>query len=453
MQRRRFIQQILASLPALWMGHGMLSSCGDDDARPNGKSVIIIGAGIAGLAAAVKLKAKGFVVTVLEARDKAGGRICTDRSQALPFDMGASWIHGPNRNPISDLAAKAGASTFRTNDDSVRVYDTNGAAYSDQTLTQTERAYEDALQAVQRAGATDKSFAQVFQTLHPDRLSDRLWKYLLSAYLEFDTSADITQLGSLYFDDDEMFSGADVIITNGYDRIIEHLARGLNIQLNTPVTAVQYDGSTGVQVRTATETLHADYVVAAVPLGVLQQERIAFNPALPATMRTSLNNLRMGNVNKFLLEWDAPFWETHLQYIGFTPEVKGKFNYFLNLKKFSSANALMTFALGQYAYDTEQMTDAQLSQEITAHLRSIYGNSAPEPTRLRRTRWSQEPHIGGAYTFVPNGGRSADLDAVAQPLNNRIFFAGEHTHRDYRGTVHGAYLSGVREADRIIDLL
>ncbi len=434
------------------MGPGALSSCRDGDVRPNGKSVIVIGAGIAGLAAAVKLKAKGFAVTILEASSKVGGRICTDHSQALPFDMGASWIHGPNRNPITDLAAKAGANAFRTDDDSVRVYDTNGTAYSDQTLTQTERAYEDALLAVRRAGAVDKHFAQVFQTLYPDRLSNRLWKYLLSAYLEFDTSADISQLGALYFDDDELFSGADVIITNGYDRIIEYLARGLDIRLNKPVVAVQYDDSAGVQVRTATETLHADYTLTAVPLSVLQQERIAFSPALPAAKRTALNNLRMGNVNKFLLEWDAPFWDTHLQYIGFTPETKGKFNYFLNLKKFSSANALMTFALGQYAYDTEQMNETQVSQEITAHLRSIYGNSVPEPTRLRRTRWSQEPHIGGAYTFVPAGGRSADMDTVAQPLGSRVFFAGEHTHRDYRGTVHGAYLSGVREAERIIDL-
>lgn len=434
------------------MGPGMLSSCGTGDARPNGKSVLVIGAGIAGLAAAVQLKAKGFAVTVLEARDKAGGRICTDRSQALPFDMGASWIHGPNRNPITDLATRAGANTFCTDDDSVQVYDINGTVYTDQTLTQAERAYEEALQAVRRAGGTDKSFAQVFQTLYPDRLSNRLWKYLLSAYLEFDSSADISQLGSLYFNDDEEFGGADVIITNGYDRIIEHLARGLNIRLNMPATAVQYDGSAGVQVRTATETFNADYVVVAVPLSMLQQERITFSSALPVARRAALSNLRLGNVNKFMLEWDAPFWATNLQYIGFTPEAKGKFNYFLNLKKFSSANALMTFALGQYAYHTEQMTNAQLSQEITTHLRSIYGSSVPEPTRLRRTRWSQEPYIEGAYTFVPTGGRSTELDIVAQPLDNRVFFAGEHTHRDYRGTVHGAYLSGVREAERIINL-
>jgi monoamine oxidase len=160
----------------------------------------------------------------------------------------------------------------------------------------------------------------------------------------------------------------------------------------------------------------------------------------------------MGNVNKFLLVWDTAFWDTDLQYIGYTPETKGKFNYFLNVKKFTSANALMTFALGDYATTTESMSDADIINEIMLHLKVMYGNSIPNPTNMLRTKWGQNINSFGAYAYATNGSTSADFDTLAQSVNNQLFFAGEHTNRAYRGTVHGAYLSGIREADKIIDL-
>jgi monoamine oxidase len=86
------------------------------------------------------------------------------------------------------------------------------------------------------------------------------------------------------------------------------------------------------------------------------------------------------------------------------------------------------------------------------HLKSIYGNSIPNPSNFLRTKWGQNINSYGAYSYATNGSTSADFNTLSNAVNNKLFFAGEHTEREYRGTVHGAYLSGIREADKIIDL-
>jgi monoamine oxidase len=454
MQRRKFIKDTLTGLPLLFLTPTLLASCGKDDENinPNGKTVVVIGGGISGLAAAKKLKEKGFTVIVLEAQEKVGGRMRTDRSLGVAFDEGASWIHGPNGNPITNLVSQSGANTFLTSDDSVEVFDTNGTAYSDTVLTNAENQFESALNAVRNAGTQTQSFQSVFNSLYPTQANNRLWKYMLSAFLEFNTGGDISKLSSKFFDDDEEYNGEDVIITNGYDKITDFLAQGLDIRLNTRVTGIDYS-NTKVNITANGSNIEADYVIVSVPLGVLKNNAITFAPALPADKISAITKTNMGNVNKFLLVWNTAFWDTNLQYIGYTPDTKGKFNYFLNVKKFTPANALMTFAFGDYATTTESMSDNDIVNEIMLHLKSIYGNSIPNPTNLLRTKWGQNINSYGAYSYATNGTTTADFDTLAKSVNSRVFFAGEHTNREYRGTVHGAYLSGLREADKIIDLL
>jgi monoamine oxidase len=454
MQRRKWLKTSAKGLPVLWMFPSLLSACAKDPnpSRPNGKSVVVVGAGIAGLAAAKHLKEAGFSVQVLEAQGQIGGRIRTERSTGIAFDEGASWIHGPNGNPLTKLAYEAGATSMVTPDDEVLVFNEQGVPYQDNVLSAAEDAFSDALEAVQDAGTSIQSFQSVFQQLYPTQFNDPLWKYMLSAYLEFDTGADISDLSSVHFEDDEAYGGADVLIINGYDRLTDQLANGLEIKLNQVVTSLNY-AEKKVQITANGALIEADFAVVTVPLGVLKKGTIAFTPELPTTKKEAILHTEMGNVNKFLLVWDQPFWDTSLQYIGFTPQTKGKFNYFLNLKKNTSANALMTFAIGDYANLTESKTEDELIQEIMQHLKQIYGNNLPNPTHFRRTKWGQQPYSYGAYSFATNGRSSADFDTLAAPLQNLVFFAGEHTHRDYRGTAHGAYASGIREAENIIDLV
>ena len=454
MERRKFVLDTLKTIPLVLIAPHLFASDGKDEisTNPIGKTVLIIGAGIAGLAAAKKLKDKGFTVIVLESQEKIGGRLRTDRRLGIAFDEGASWIHGPNGNPITKLASQAGANTYLTDDDNLAVFDNNGTAYSETFLDSQYTEFENALNAVLGAGTKRQSFQTIFNSLYPTQANNRLWKYMLSAYLEFDTGGDISKLSSKHFYDDEAFRGKDVIVTNGYDKVANLLGQGLDIRLNSRVTEINYTATKSL-VKVNGNSIEADYVIVSVPLGVLKNNSISFQPSLPASKLSAIQNIQMGNVNKFLFIWDTPFWDTNIQYIGYTPDTKGKFNYFMNMMKFlPTINGLMTFAFGDYATVTETMTDDQINSEVMAQLKTIYGNSIPNPTTMLRTKWGQNINTFGAYSFATNGTTSADFDTMATEINNKLFFAGEHTERDYRGTVHGAYLSGIREADKIIAL-
>ena len=454
MERRKFVLNTLKTIPLVLIAPNLFASFSTDDdiTNPIGKTVLVIGAGISGLAAAKKLKDKGFTVIVIEAQEKIGGRLRTDRSLGIAFDEGASWIHGPNGNPITKLASQAGATTYLTDDDNLAVFDNNGTAYSETFLDSQYTEFENALNAVRGAGTKRQSFQTIFNSLYPTQANNRLWKYMLSAYLEFDTGGDISKLSSKHFYDDEAFRGKDVIVINGYDKVANLFGQGLDIRLNSRVSEINYNETKSL-VKVNGNSIEADYVIVSVPLGVLKNNSIAFKPSLPAIKLSAIQNIQMGNVNKFLFIWDTPFWDTNIQYIGYTPETKGKFNYFMNMMKFlPTINGLMTFAFGDYATVTETMTDDQINSEVMAQLKTIYGNSIPNPTTMLRTKWGQNINTFGAYSFATNGTTSADFDTMATEINNKLFFAGEHTERDYRGTVHGAYLSGIREADKIIAL-
>jgi monoamine oxidase len=455
MLRRKFVLSALKASPLFAFHATILHSCSLSEVTtntPKDKKIIIIGAGIAGLAAAKKLKEHGYSVLVLESQEKIGGRLRTDRSLGIAFDEGANWIHGPKGNPITALATQSGANTFLTDDESLRIYDQNGKEYNTVFLDDEYTLFEKALEAVRKAGNTNKSFEEIFNALYPEKGKERLWKYMLSAYLEFDTGGDISNVSSKYFYDDEEFSGADVIITNGFDKVASFLGKGLDVKLNSRVSEINYEANKPF-VKANGITFEADYVMVTVPLGVLKNKSIVFSPTLPGDKTKAIENTQMGNVNKFLLVWKSAFWDASTQYIGYTPETKGKFNYFMNMNKFLPAsNALMTFAFGKYASQTESMTDAQVISEIMATLKAIYGNNLTNPSSFLRTKWGLNPNSFGSYSFATVGTTSEDFNTMGQSVQNKVFFAGEHTEKEYRGTVHGAYLSGIREAEKIIDL-
>ena len=113
----------------------------------------------------------------------------------------------------------------------------------------------------------------------------------------------------------------------------------------------------------------------------------------------------------------------------------------------------MTFAYADYARQTETMSDSQVISEIMSHLKDVYGNSIPNPSNLLRTKWQNNENSFGSYSYTEVGTEMSHFDDLAEEVNDRLFFAGEHTEADYFSTAHGAYLSGIREADKIIALL
>ena len=186
MKRRKFIKSTFSRLPILFLTPTILTqACGETEVvTPNGKTVVIIGAGISGLAAAKSLKEKGFNVVVLESQEKIGGRLRTNRSLGIAFDEGASWIHGINGNPITALAQKAGMNTFHTVDDQrKKSYDIGGVLRTESKYQQTEDEYYEILETLMNSGNKDKSFETVFNSLYPGYATDRLWQFFLSTYI------------------------------------------------------------------------------------------------------------------------------------------------------------------------------------------------------------------------------------------------------------------------------
>lgn len=453
MQRRKFIDDTLKKVRTILLAPSLLTNaCKKEEVvHPNDKTVIVIGAGISGLAAAQKLKEKGFNVIVLESQNKVGGRLRTNRSLGIAFDEGASWIHGINGNPITTLAQTAGMDTFETVDDQAdSCYDMGGVLRNAAAYGKAEKELYTILDTMMKHGSAGQSFETVFNSLYPEKTKDRLWRFLLSTYVTFDTG-DLNKLSSTLYNEGEEFGGIEKMATNGYDTIPNYLAKGLTIQLNQRVSKIDYSNPKIKVTHNGTES-EADYIVVTVPLGVLKANTIQFTPALTSAKQTAIQKVGMNCVNKFLLTWNTAFWgNTH--YICYTPESKDKFNYFVNINKFNpSANALMTFAYADYARQTETMTDAQVIGEIMLHLKDIYGSGIPTPVNMVRTQWQTNENSFGAYSYTAVGTEMRHFNDLAQSIDNKVFFAGEHTHIDYFSTAHGAYLSGLREAEKIIAL-
>lgn len=456
LNRRTFIRRGAKALPlALW-APSLLTGCSKETS--NGIRVAVIGAGIAGLAAARKLHNAGYEVVVYEADSKIGGRIRTDRSTGIDFDLGASWIHGVSGNPIKSLADDAGAQSVESDFYDVACYRAGGIPVPVSEFMAKEEEFYSIIHDLSAFGDINTGFEQVFLAQYPQYTNDDLMRFFISSYLTFDTG-DLSQLSSALYDEGEEYGGEERIIVNGYDKLIQELAKGLVIQTERVVSAVYTiperplihvspkignsgGGSTG----------EYDHVIVTVPLGILKSSDLKFNPSLSTAKQEAIESIGFSSVEKFLFVWDTTFWDDNL-FLAFAPPIPDRFNYFINMNRTKAGcHALMTFCYAEEARAALGKSDGQLMDEVMENLRQMYGDSIPYPTRVARSNWRGNYLIRGAYSYTAIGTKMHHFDDLAEPIGNKVFFAGEHTERDYFSTAHGAYLSGIREANRIIDL-
>lgn len=410
--------------------------------------VIVVGAGIAGLAAARELVDAGKRVVVVEASSNVGGRLRTNRDLGVAFDLGASWIHGTQGNPVTQLAKAAHAPTIELDFEDTAAYDVGGRRWSTQAFAAEQATFERLLERVAERGERTTSFDTTLTEIDPTWATNRLRSFFMSNYLTFDTG-DLDRLSSTLQQEGEEFAGPEVVMSDGYDRIASHLARGLDIVVNAPVRSIRSTGG-GVQVQAGETALHATRVIVAVPLGVLKTGSMSFEPALPASKLTAIASVGFNCVDKFLFAWDATFWDD-ADFLAYTPTHRDLFGYFVNVNSLvPESNALMSFAYADQARAGEAKTDEQMTAQVMAHLRDVYGADIPEPRAMRRSSWGNDPFTCGSYSFTSVDTRMEHFDALAAPVG-ALHFAGEHTNRDYFSTVHGAYLSGRRAAKEILD--
>lgn len=414
-----------------------------------GKTVIIIGAGIAGLAAGQALRKSGATVTVLEAGDYVGGRIRTDMSLGAPFEYGAGWIHGPSEdNPIQQLAEDINAPVFVTDDESLEIFGPDRRPLTDAEYAYVDETYERLLRKLyMRVWRWDKrSIAEAVADMEPEVSENPLGQLLLSAFIEFDLGAGIEDISAANAFADSAFDGDDVVVLNGYDTILAPLTEGLDIRLNTKVDQISYD-TDGV----AVNDLRADFAICTVPLGVLKAQTIQFNPPLPDDLQTAIAELGFGSVTKIAMKFKTAFWDVDTQYFGITTEPKGRWNYWLNYRTFSDENILLGLSFGRYAPVADQMSPSEMTEDALDVLRSVWGGAVGTPEAVLTTHWSEYPNFRGAYSYPQVAGSPDQFEIFAERIKNRLYFAGEHTIFDYHSTTHGALMSGLRAANAIIE--
>lgn len=436
---------------------------------PRGEKIVVVGAGIAGLAAARELASLGYQVTVLEGRQRIGGRIWTDRSLSTPVELGAGSIEIQRRNPLTPLARQWQIAGKPLRYESVKLYDCAGGRWRDDDVEEIADRFEAVVNRERRRAKAER-LSQSGRTSQsagllsvqdvvanrglaglPDTVLGRAQQWA-SAVQVCEYGAELRDLSLAWFDDDYEADWDDLLMIGGFDRLIERLAAGLDIRMGHEVTRIEH-GSDGVRAGSSLGTFAADRVLITLPLGVLKAGQVTFAPALPQDKLAAIERLGMGLLNKVVLQYAERFWPAEAEVLGFASRTPGMFPQFINLFAATGTPILVATIAGDYARALETLTDEQAVARAQHALRSMFATkTVPEPAAFRVTRWASDRWARGSYSYVPVRGSGADYETLAEPVGDRLFFAGEATNREYPATAHGAYLSGLREAARIVRL-
>jgi monoamine oxidase len=350
------------------------------DVAAPGASVVVVGAGVAGLAAARALVHAGHDVTVLEARDRTGGRIHTDQRLGVPLDLGASWIHGIRGNPIAALARRVGVRMERTDYDRGVLYLADGSRASARAERAIDADYRYLLHEVEgprESLETDVSLGAAIDRIvarDGDWDRDELERidHALNVNIEHEYAADVGELSLFWWDAGSGFAGGDVLFPDtGYAWLPALLGEGIDVRTGHRVeTIVRSD--TGVEVTTQRVAFVAAHVVVTLPIGVLRSGSVSFRPALPTRTLAAIARLGSGVLDKLWLRFPRVFWDRDVDVIDYVSAVKGRWNEWYDLSRHTGEPILVGFNAATYARELERRTDTETVADAMDVLDTIY---------------------------------------------------------------------------------
>lgn len=438
-------------------------------AEPSKANVIVIGAGLAGLAAARQLMRFGYKVTVLEGRKRAGGRVYTKKMEGgnrvcAAADLGGSVLTGTLGNPLGIMARQLGYQLHKVRD-KCPLYSLDGSPVDHDMDMKVETAFNRLLDKASKLrqlmgevsvdvslGAALETFRQVYgDAVNAEEMNLFNWHL---ANLEYANAELLSKLSLAFWDQDDPYDmgGDHCFLPGGNGRLVQALAENVPISYEKTVHTIRY-GSDGVQVIAGSQVFEADMALCTVPLGVLKSGSIKFIPELPQRKLDGIKRLGFGLLNKVAMLFPHVFWGTDLDTFGHLcdePSRRGEFFLFYSYGTVAGGPLLIALVAGEAAHKFESMPPTDAVTRVIQILKGIYepqGINVPEPIQTVCTRWGGDPFSLGSYSNVAVGASGDDYDILAESVGDgRLFFAGEATTRRYPATMHGAFLSGLREA-------
>jgi len=273
--------------------------------RVDARNAVVIGAGMAGAAAARDLVEAGVSVRVFEARSRIGGRIYSDRTWGPPVELGAAWIHGVRDNPLVPLARAAGLRLLPTNYEDAVVRDTVTGRVSAVAERRWGRLARLTAPLESSCGPVDRTVTQYLRD--QDWRDDRVDNWAAQVEIAQEYGLDPDHLGVRAFCEGSNYRGGDVMVAGGYDRIPASLLSDVDVRLLTPIESVTA-ADDRVVVRDGAGALHnADIAVIAVPLALLRAGLPQLDP-FPRPLRRAVRSLATGNLEKVVLRYGSAWW-------------------------------------------------------------------------------------------------------------------------------------------------
>lgn len=427
---------------------------------------VIIGAGIAGIAAAASLESAGRTYVLLEGRNRIGGRLFTDReSGSAPYELGCSWYHQTLDNPLFKMALDLGLSP--TYDDvGPNLYDNNGPLNGDLKLPQAASDFAPWLELYfkQHPELVDISLQEAIKTYVSKHLSlTEVQKKEVRRILEIlilPNGSPADQVSAKYGALPGL--GRDALATGGYDRLLEHIAKPIskkNIHLNTSVKEIQkLKDSTVSVISDQDEKFIGKYAIVTVPIGVLQSSTIKFTPELPGSIIKSINGLGISDIGKVYFEFESVFWPVDSGKFMFVGDLDGQYTpvlvsnwYLFNGEKRHPGVFLILPSPLMRKLENDNSKAFPALKPVLESIRVDRTKAIPQPTKVTVTSWGTDKFTNGAVSRPKIGvDPTVPISGFEQGAGS-IRFAGEHTTVRGYTFAHGAYLSGKREADVVIE--
>ena len=415
--------------------------------------VAIIGAGVAGLAAARRLRRDGIPVTLLEASGRIGGRAFTENPAALgfaAFDHGASWLHAAQRNPLVPLADPSQDILVNSDDARTELLFIEGRRADVAEKATYEAAWdrlEEAVAPALAADGPDRSLADAMASMRDDPWAATVarWEGAIIA------AADDDALSVRDWHQNRL-DGPNLTVRGGLGAFV---ARRLatDVELATPVTAVAWDGAHGVRIENARGTVHAAACIVTASTGVLASGAIRFTPALPQPVQAAIAGLPMGLLSKIALRAVGQDRCGVVANTGLVQRMSANGPSIAFIAWPRGLDHVVGFVGGRAAWSVA--SDPATAEALArSELRAMLGGAAQFADGAVVTGWGNDPFTLGSYAYAPPGQAGMRRQLEAAFPAERLLFAGEACRTvGLAGTVGGAFLSGELAAARLMQLL